>query len=108
TNKEAVIRERFNKLGGVPRFLFGPRAFYEDALRTLESQFGDKNEFNFRRLKQAENRWEVVPNFVFLLKSAPPFRPKDCYLQPASPWVEEGLSKALSARKLKLLGDLVT
>jgi hypothetical protein len=53
TNKEAVVKERFNKLGGVPHFLFGPWAFYEDALRTLESQFGDMNKFNFCRLKQA-------------------------------------------------------
>jgi hypothetical protein len=107
SNKSTIVKERFDKIGGVPWYLFGKSTNFEQAMRILESQFGDMNEFNFQHLKQAEYRWEVVPNFVFLLKSVPSFRPKDCYLQLASPWVEVRLSKALSARKLKLLGDLV-
>jgi hypothetical protein len=48
---------------------------------------------------------------MFLLNSVFPFRPKDCTLHPASPWVNEELKIRLSERNFEMLGhftDLAT
>lgn len=94
---DAIVEERFSKIGGVPRFVFGSKKNFDTAFSALRGSLAEISTFDLSRLMAKEKKWQEVPNFVFTLRSHPPnFDDESTSVEMASLFVEQQLPLRLN------------
>ena len=106
---DPIVEERFNIIGGIPRYVFGSKADFDDSFAALRVGLADISTFDFRRLMAKEKRWQEVPNFVFTLRSRPPnYDDASTSAVMASQYVKEQLPLQLNENNFHQLVSLST
>lgn len=102
---DAVVEERYGKIGGVPRSVFGTQQGFDDAVSMLEQSLTSLSRFDLSILDSKDTNWHLVPNFVFTLRSTHPFGSRNTFVARASRYVEEYLFVYLDEVRAKELED---
>jgi len=102
---DAIVKERFYKIGGIPRHVFGSNRDFEQSVHELEASMRNISSFQFDLLATKERRWNEIPNSVFTLRSEFPFDESLTKVARASRYVDDLLSKKLHGRKMELLQE---
>lgn len=100
---DADVEERFDKIGGIPRVIFATQQFFDYSVEQLDKSLEESSSFDTRLLCSKDRHWHLVPNYVFTLRSKPPFDSKSTFAALASQYVENQLPKHLEAKQIKFL-----
>lgn len=69
---DAVVKARFVKIGGVPRYVFASSNAFDAAVDKLVDGMSRISSDDFHAVISKEKDWSAIPNFVFTLHPQPP------------------------------------